>query len=103
MARGTILSYPSTLQLNNEQEAHASALQRGLIRTMDGGFIDNSSVAYGLSTLQNDQGLNDNFKISSFISKAESPMKAGAMCSSTTVNQQAALRCHYALWHWLRW
>lgn len=73
MARGTILSYPSTLQLNNEQEAHASALQRGLIRTMDGGFIDNSSVAYGLSTLQNDQGLNDNFKISSFISKAESP------------------------------
>ena len=38
--------------LSNEQEAHASALQRRLIRSMDGGFIDNSSMAIGLSTLQ---------------------------------------------------
>lgn len=73
MAKGTILSYPDTLMLRNEQEAHTSSLQQALIRSMDGGFIDNSSVAYGLSSLQNDQGLNDNFKISSFISKTEFP------------------------------
>ena len=40
------------LQLSNEQEAHASALQRSLIQSMDDGFIDNSSMAIGLSTLQ---------------------------------------------------
>ena len=40
------------LQLSNEQETHASALQRSLIRSIDGGFIDNSSMAIGLSTLQ---------------------------------------------------
>ena len=34
---------------------------------MDGFYIDNSAIAFGLSALQSDTGLDDNFQISAFI------------------------------------
>ena len=69
----SIESQPRTLFLSNEQAAHAAAAENSLVRTMDGGFIDNSSLAYGLSSLHNEKGLKNDFKASSFINKAESP------------------------------
>ena len=68
-----IESLPRTLFRSNEQEAHAAAAENSAVRTKDGGFIDNSSLAYGLSSLHNEKGLKNDFKVSSFINKAESP------------------------------
>ena len=50
--KGVNSSVSKHLQLSNEQEAHASALQTKLDPINGWRFIDNSSMAIGLSTLQ---------------------------------------------------
>ena len=60
-------NYPQTPLTRREKDAHIAATKLGLARTMDGFYIDNSAIAFGLSALQSDTGLDDNFQISAFI------------------------------------
>ena len=62
-----LTNYPKAPQTISERAAHSTAKERGLARTLDGLFIDNTAISYGLSALQSDSGLENNFQISAFI------------------------------------
>lgn len=62
-----LTNYPKAPRTISERAAHSTAKERGLARTLDGLFIDNTAISYGLSALQSDSGLENNFQISAFI------------------------------------
>ncbi|WP_114991883.1 hypothetical protein [Synechococcus sp. UW179A] len=72
-SNGRILDFERTPRERTEEEGHRFAKREGLSRTMDGAYIDNSSIAYGLSALESESGLKNNFEISAFINTSSGP------------------------------
>ncbi len=72
-SNGQIIDFESAPEARTEGEGHRFATREGLSRTMDGAYIDNSSIAYGLSALESDSGLNNDFEISAFINTSSGP------------------------------
>ena len=62
-----LTNHPQAPQTRSERAGHSTATKRGLARTMDGFYIDNTAISFGLSALQSDSGLDNNFQISAFI------------------------------------